>query len=102
VTAAPQLFREFQSSPDAAEVKYKGRVLRVTGEVKHVLEEEGSPYVYLAVNPGAKAILGAIKCRFNGAPEVKPGERITVEGKYDGRSFVNVMLSDCTLVDRGK
>jgi len=96
---ASALAKQYKANEVAADGKYKGRVLRVSGRVvdikKDILDQ---PYVLLK---GVGTIEG-VQCFFSKKQEkelsnLEKGTQITVSGKCDGL-LLNVLLKNCALV----
>lgn len=104
VTAA-ELLREFRDDPAAADRKYKGRYLEVSGVVERVgTNRNDAPFVIL--HGGDAAASMRVECFFDFADErdegrigrLVGGRPITVRGEYDGR-VSNVQVRECVLVE---
>ncbi len=103
VVPAAQLLKEFQDDPAAADLKYKGKYLEVSGVVERAGRQGGhTPFVVL--HGGDEQSKVKIECFFfpeDDEDEAKiarlgKGQAVTVRGEYDGR-VSNVQLRDCVL-----
>lgn len=105
VVSAADLIRDFQDDPAAADRKYTGKYLEVTG----VVERTGHgrydrPFALLTGGKDDKATL-KVECFFDSADaadearikRLAPGDKVTVRGEFDGH-VANVLLRDCMLV----
>jgi hypothetical protein len=103
VVGAADLLREFGKDPAAADRKYAGKYLEISG----VVERGGrgrhdAPFVVLT-GGDEKAKL-KVECFFDGADKkaearirrLDKGQSITVRGEYDGQ-VSNVQLRECVL-----
>jgi hypothetical protein len=104
MVAAADLLQEFKDDPAAADKKYTGQLLEISG----VVERAGRgrydrPFVILYDgNENAKL---RIECYFDLPDEkdgarikrVEKGQTITVRGEYDGQ-VSNIQVRDCVLV----
>lgn len=96
VTAA-QLFADYDANEVAADEKYKGKVLIVTGTIEDIGKDiVDTMYVTLKTD---NAIM-SVQCKF--ADEHKSqlanaaeGQQVTIKGKCDGK-LGNVLLRGCT------
>ncbi len=104
VVAATDLLQEFGKDPAAADQKYAGKYLEITG----VVERNGrgrhdAPFVILTGADEKTKI--KIECYFDLADKqtqaqikrLGKGQSITVRGEYDGQ-VSNVQVRDCVLV----
>lgn len=102
---AGQFLQEFDANPNAADRRYDGKYVEVTGVVDRVGQDRGdAPYILLrgaAGKPGRR-----IECRFDISDEdeearvlrLRPGMQVTVQGEYDGQFENIVQLSECVLL----
>lgn len=100
---ADALRSAYSADPKAAAARYKGKTLRVTGDV----------HEYIAPDPGVRAerepILSLqpnvepwIWCYFSPSRDaevrgLRPGQRVTVRGKCDGIFVGQIKLTGCSL-----
>ena len=96
---AIQLFADYEANGVAAESKYEGKVLLVTGEVKSIDKAPYSDDIYVILSADWP---GKIKCYFTKgkagqASQLVKGEVITVKGKCDGKFGNDVELKGCTI-----
>lgn len=105
IVSAADLLKEFDDDPTAADRKYAGKYLEISG----VIENAGrgrfdSPFV--VVHGGDENAKLRIECFFEivdnqTAERVKrlaKGQSITLRGEYDGR-ISNVQLRECVLAN---
>ena len=96
---AEALFEEFQKDKDAAERKYKGQVVTVTGTVDKVkIGPSGNPYVLMKTS----SLILRVQFLFKKADEsavsaLKEGQKATIRGRVHGR-IGNVVIEDCEVL----
>ena len=104
VVPAAQLLTEFQTDPAAADQKYRGKYLEVSGVVDRTGKQGGhTPFVVL--HGGDERPNLRVECFFYFEDEenegrierLDKGRPVTVRGEYDGR-VSNVQLRECVLV----
>jgi hypothetical protein len=109
---AGDLLKEFRENAAAAELKYKDKVLEVTGRVYQVQKAPGYGYVVnlggdtegkseidAAVEgsrPGVQCVLGHEAQEE--AAKLKPEDLVTIRGNCDGLRIAFVKLSRCAVV----
>jgi hypothetical protein len=96
--AAEDLFAEYQQDREAADTKYKGKVIAVRGTVDTIKAETGNPYISMKT---ASLIL-RVQCIFpkgdaSTVSGLTKGQTVRVRGKVFGR-IGNVVLQDCELL----
>lgn len=94
---ASQLVSEYKQNEIAADSKYKGKTLEVTGSVGTIGETFGKQYVTLKSDD----LIIAVQCFLKSSESEKAatlsqGQSITVQGKNDGMSL-NISLSSCEI-----
>lgn len=95
---AAQLYQEYNSNQVAADAKYKGKILSVSGTVNDIGDIIDAPYVIL----GTQQIPLGIQCMFSKQDEpllaqISKGQSLRIQGKCDGLSIVSVILSNCLI-----
>lgn len=102
---AADLLREFAADPKAADRRYRGKCLEVSGVVERV-GTDGDDFPFAVVHAGDPAAPIKLECFFDFFEEdadearvkkLKPGQAVTVRGEYDGR-VSHVRLRECRLV----
>lgn len=100
---AADLLAEFKADADAADRKYEGKYLEVTGVVERTgRSKEG---LYVVLHGGDEAAKVKIECYFdlvdhNGEArllQLKLGQTVTIRGEYDGQ-VSHLQLRECELV----
>ena len=104
VVDAAQLLQEFQGDAAAADRKYRGKYLELSGVVERAgTDGSGAPFAIL--HAGDEDAKLKIECFFEPRGEADEarikrlgkGKTITVRGEYDGR-VSNLQVRDCVLV----
>src|SRR5208283_142058 len=94
-----QLAAEYQANEVAADAKYKGKLISLTGIVQDIRKDFlNTPYVVMATMD----ILSGIQCGFDKQDEsalaqLSKGDRITVICRCTGEIVGGVVLKDCVL-----
>jgi hypothetical protein len=96
---AVQLLEEYNNNKFAADEKYRGKVLVVTGMVT-TIGQVLNPYVTIASESGYDII--SVQCEFDRSQKGElakfgKGTKLKIKGVCKGE-FVNVMLEDCQIV----
>lgn len=94
--AADKLTDEFKGDPDAANTKYKGQWLRITGTVEKIDKEK-------SVTLKSKEAELRIRCEVKGddlkkLADVKEGSKVTIRGQCDGKDD-QIVLKDCWIIE---
>lgn len=89
---------DYESNEIAADQKYKGKFVEITGTLKSIEAMLGSQFITIEGNQ----ILSDIQCFFDKSKESElatliKGKSITVRGKVDGKSL-NVGVRECEIV----
>jgi hypothetical protein len=96
--SAEDLFAEYQQDKDAADRKYKGKVIVVSGTVDTIKAETGNPYITMKTS----SLILRVQCIFKSADSsavggLTKGQTVHVRGKVFGR-IGNVVLQDCEML----
>ena len=92
---ADQLFSEYKANEVAADDKYKGKVVLVSGSIRQNGKFRGTPYIVI----GGHGFLDGVQCMFGasaGVASLSRDSQVTVKGEVSGKKG-NVLLHDCTL-----
>ena len=91
---ADSLYHQYQTDEHAADLRYMGKVIAVTGHLTEIQHSGNSVIWILSTQPGG----GGINCQlFAGTkvdPEPKPGDLISIKGRCTG-FLMDVNLADC-------
>ena len=96
--SADQLYRDYSANEVAADSKYKGRVVVVSGTVQSI-GKDITDEAYIVVGGGG--FLDGVQCMFTKGEQgavarLSKGQRVTVKGEVSGK-MGNVLLRRCTL-----
>jgi hypothetical protein len=97
---ALSLTAEYNANAIAADLKYKGKVVRVTGRARDIGRDLlQQPYVVLQ---GSNEYLGGVQCFFTASDEVtlarmSKAATYTIQGTCSGTILGNVLLKDCSV-----
>lgn len=97
---AADLYEAFSNNEVAANKKYKGKILDVTGKVGSINSSFGSFTVSLDADEWG---ITSIECSFKKVHEddlakLNKGDKVTIRGTCDGLTIAWVCLSDCELI----
>ncbi len=91
---ADTLYHQYQADEHAADQKYLGKVIAVTGRLTEIQNNGNSTIWILSTQPGG----GGINCQIFGGtkvdPEPKTGDLVTLKGRCTG-FIIDVNLADC-------
>jgi hypothetical protein len=98
---AEELYSTYEQDEAAADAKYSGNLLEVTGTITSI-RKDTLPVTYIVLDGGGKYDLLGVECLFDEEHELKLGElkqgqTVVVLGTCDGYAL-DVMLQDCTLI----
>ena len=92
--SASKLYREYNENEIAADEKYKGKIIEVTGVIRDIGNDiMDNAYITLVGNE----YFGDIQCYFNEksvVAKLSKGKRITVIGSCSGL-MINVQINNC-------
>ena len=98
---ANDIFSAFEENEVAAEEKFKGQLVKVTGIVSEINSKSAliSANILLKVDG---SVFGCVQCNFNSENSkalatVEKGQNITITGTCGGLSLYNVMINACEL-----
>jgi hypothetical protein len=99
---AGQLFAEYKANAVAADARYQGQVVQLTGIVDSI-DRDMLDYPFVKLSSEDRGEMLRMRCTFPEKSEDKllkltAGQIITVRGNYDGY-LVNILLKDCVLVE---
>ena len=94
IITASKLYKEYNSNEIAADEKYKGKIIEVTGVIRDIGNDiMDNAYITLVGNE----YFGDIQCYFNEksvVAKLSKGKRITVIGSCSGL-MINVQINNC-------
>lgn len=100
---APDLTKEYNENELAADGKYKGKLLSVSGKVSEIAETFGTISVDLEGHKESGINLLSVKCSFDDSQKeavskLKKGQQATVIGRGDGKTAnLYVGLKECKI-----
>jgi hypothetical protein len=92
---ADELFSEYKADEVAADNKYKGKVVLVSGPIRQNGKFMRTAYIVI----GGHGFLDGVQCMFGesaGVASLSIGSQVTVKGEVGGKKG-NVLLRNCTL-----
>jgi hypothetical protein len=96
---ATDLYQEYETDQLAADRKYKGKVVLISGAVKYVDRDVvGTLFLTLRGND----LLGSVQCYFGDdyaakLAHLRPGDIVEIQGRCTGL-VINVLLKECSIV----
>ena len=96
--SAAELYAEYKANEVAADQRYKGRVVAVSGVVDNIGKGIMGT-MYVALDTGE--MVGSVQCMFgkehaNSLAGLSKGQSVTIQGKCTGK-MMNVLLDGCAL-----
>ncbi len=97
--SADQLAGEYESNEVAADAKYKGRVVAVSGTIENI-GKDIMDQAYIVI--GGKGFLDGVQCMFTRGQEPSiarlfKGQHVKVKGEVSGKTIGHVLVNKCTL-----
>ena len=97
--SAAELVEEYNSNEIAADMRYKGKVWRITGSVRSTEQSFGSLYVILE----GDGFLNNVHCTLKDSEKSKAamlskGDDLAIQGKIDGEILGSVSVSKCVII----
>lgn len=101
VIDAEALLKEYKDNEAAADQKYKGKVVQISGVVGEI-RQSPSAQIYVTVGTGAAFELPMAQCFFDvsaaaKAATLKKGDPVTIKGRVDGL-ILNVVIQDSVFI----
>ena len=101
VTDAGTLLKDYKDNEAAADQKYKGKVIQISGVVGEI-RKSPSDQIYVTVGTGAAFELPMAQCFFDAsasakAATLKQGDLVTIKGRVDGL-ILNVVVQDSVFI----
>ncbi len=96
--SANQLYSEYEANEVAADSKYKGRVVVVSGTIQDIGKDIMDD-AYIVI--GGEGFLDGVQCMFtkgqqSSVARLSKGQHVTVKGEVSGKMFGNVLVNKCT------
>jgi len=97
---AQQLYDEYEANEIAADQKYKGKIIEVSGKVNKISKSAFGDEPLITLDAG---VLSSIFCYFHESYESQlaklvKGQSVIVQGVCVGIGFVDPKLEDCVLI----
>jgi hypothetical protein len=93
---AAVLTREFEENEEAANAKYLGKVIAVSGSVNTLTEDEQNISVYLKNAEDISGVMCTISKASINTSQIKTGDQVKIKGICDGY-LMDVKLNKCSL-----
>ena len=98
---AHEINQAYEANEVAADVKYKGKVIQVSGVVEGI-EKDFMDTIFVKLSAGGEFGYASVECYFGDshqadAASLSKGQRVTIKGLGDGY-LGDVMIRGCTLV----
>lgn len=96
--SADQLYNEYKANEVAADARYKGKIVVVSGTIQNIGKDIlDSAYIVV----GGEGFLDGVQCSFTKGEEssvarLSKGQRVSVKGEVSGK-MGNVQLNKCSL-----
>ena len=102
--SATQLWTEYDDNEVLADENYKGKILEVSGVIEDIAKDFSDDiYVDLKGNSAQYSSHQSVRCYFSddhvkAASKLTKGQSLTVKGKCDGKSVLDVVLRGSQIV----
>ena len=98
VLSANTLFREYDTNSVAADAKYEGKIVKVSGTIQNI-GKDIMDTAYLVI--GGSGFLDGVQCMLPRGQEdlvarVSKGQYVTLKGKVSGQIMGNVIVNNCS------
>ena len=97
-----ELIEAYDEDDVAADERFFGKILRVTGVVSMIDIKERLDTHYIRITDGSRNCLQSLQCIFdkkhaNRLRELEKGQKVTVQGRYNG-SVIAIRIVECVLI----
>lgn len=98
---ASELYQAYEDNEVAADKKYKGTTIEVSGIIQEIAKDIVDKEPYVALKAGGNE-LATVRCYFpkereNTVAQLSKGQKVTIEGKCEGKNITAVVLKGCSL-----
>ncbi len=98
---ADDIYSAFEENEVAAEEKFKGQLVKITGVVSEINSKSALTSANILLEADG-LVFGCVQCNFNSQNSkalatVEKGQNVTITGTCEGLSFYNVMINACEL-----
>lgn len=96
---ANQLYSEYDSNEVAADAKYKGKVVIVSGTIQDIGKDVMDD-AYIVI--GGEGFLDGVQCMFtkgeqSSVARLSKGQQVTIKGEVEGKMIGNVLISKASI-----
>jgi hypothetical protein len=96
------LLADYENNEVGADIKYKGKILRVTGKAGDI-KKDILDHIYVTVGTGKQFEIPEVQAFFDDAhtakaASLKKGQQITVQGRCEGL-MMNVLMKDSVFIE---
>ena len=100
--SANDIYAAFQENEIAANEKYKGKAVKITGVVSDINAKDVLTSANILLDVDDTFFVGSVQCNFNSdyskaLANVQKGQSVTIIGTCNGLSTFNVMINACQL-----
>ena len=97
---AIELFNEYSSNEEAANTKFLGKIIQVTGTIHEInLEDSIRTTVILETEDMFSGVTCVLNDRYaSQQKEILIGSEVTIKGECSGK-LIDVVLNNCVLID---
>jgi hypothetical protein len=97
--SANQLVSDYEANEVAADAKYKGVTVVVSGSIESI-GKDIMDQAYVVI--GGQGFLDGVQCTFTKGEEssvarLSKGQQVTIKGEVSGKMIGNVLINKCTL-----
>ena len=100
--SASDLYAAFEENEIAADEKFKGKLIKITGIVNDINSKDTFSSANILLDVDDSTIFGCVQCNFNSTNEkalvsVEKGQSVTITGTCGGLSLYNIIVNACEL-----
>ncbi len=93
------VLEDYEQDGAAAEARYGGKVLKVTGMIERVEVKDNFDIFFVTLNSQKQARMQGVRCVFDRAHSeelnrLETGQTVTIQGNFSG-SLIDISLRDC-------
>jgi len=97
-----EFINEFDKNQLAAEEKYKGKLIKLTGYIDNISEDIlGSPFIILKPTPQEYYFETQTQCFFEDKAQLTPlenGQKVTIEGRASTQDLGIISVEECNIL----
>ena len=98
ILSADQLYQEYENNEIAADNKYKGKIVLISGKIQNISKDDiwNTPIIIIGSE------LFGVRCHLErsenpAVARLSKGQRVSVKGEVKGKDFPYVHVKNCTL-----